>query len=233
MKIHIFGKDTNEIERLKKELGEGFEYSEESPDLVICYGGDGTFLIAERVFPGVPKIFLKGSEVCNKGHDINIREALKDYQKGNYKIEKIRKLKAVWSGRFETRALVGTNDVIVRNSLPTEAVRFKVSINGKNIGSFIGDGLVVSTAYGSGGYFSSIARENFENGIGIAFSNITEETEPIYLSGDKKIEIEIIRGPAVLVADNNRDFVNLENGDKIMVEQTDEVARRILLNGKN
>jgi len=229
-KIHIVGQDLEKIEEMKEILeSQGFSYVEENPDLVITYGGDGMFLIAERMFPGVLKLMMKDSEVGNKCHDLELEDALKRYLEGDYSVEEIRKLKAIYRGRFETRELVGVNDIVIRNSLPTEAVRFGISIGGEAIKELIGDGVVVSTAYGSGGYFSSITGKKFEKGIGVAFNNVSLRKEPAILLDRGIIAIQIFRGPAVLVADNNRDFINLENGDKIMVEQIDEVARRIIL----
>ncbi len=55
------------------------------------------------------------------------------------------------------------------------------------------------------------------------------EYEEKYLEENAKIEIEIIRGPGVLVADNNRGYIHLQNGDKIFIEQSPEIARRIIL----
>jgi NAD+ kinase len=230
MKIHIFGRGVEKIAELKSCLKDfHIEYSEDNPDLVICYGGDGTFLIAERVFPGVPKIFLKGSEISLKGSDIEIRKALELYIKGSYEIEEIKKLKATQKGLLETRELVGVNDIVIRNSLPTEAVRFKLKINGNEIQeTLLGDGIVVSTPYGSGGYFSSITHKDFKKGIGLAFNNLTTSRKEEILKENGEIEVEIIRGPAVLVADNNRDYVNMENGDKIYIKQINEIARRVV-----
>jgi NAD+ kinase len=231
-RIHLVGKDLERVERMKESLKDlGFDYVEENPDLVISYGGDGMFLIAERLFPGVPKICMKDSEVGKKCCDFDLEEVLKKYSLGDFEIGEIRKLKAIYRGRFETRELIGVNDIVVRNSLPTEAVRFNVRVVDEKIEGIIGDGVVISTAYGSDGYFSSITGKSFDEGIGLAFNNVTKFHRPLILSGKEKIEIEIIRGPAVLVADNNRDYINLNNGDKIMIEQIDEVAKRIVFNG--
>ena len=235
-KIHIFGIDIEKIENLKCKLEKyDFIYSEDSPELVICYGGDGIFLIAERVFPGIPKIFIKGSKVSNKGYDIKVEEVIERYLRKEFTIQNLKKIKATCKGRFETKELIGVNDIVIRNILPTEAIRFKVWINNKEIesrlGEFIGDGVVVSTVYGSskGAYFYSITKESFDKGIGLAFNNITEKKE-MQIVSDGKIEIEIVRGPGVLVADNNRDFINLEKGDKILIEEVDSYAKRIVLN---
>ena len=223
--VHILGKDEEKISEMKKKLEEkGFIYVEENPDLVICYGGDGMFLIAERVFPNVPKILIKDSLICNMCCDFPIEKAIDLYEKGNYEILEIKKLKAVFKGRFEVRELLGVNDIVIRNSLPTEAVRFNVLVNGEKVSekTLIGDGVVIATPYGSsnGAYFHSICKENFSEGIGVAFNNISEKKSCLILKKEDNIEIEILRGTAILVADNNRDFINLENGDKISIKQT-------------
>ena len=63
-KFAIVGKDFEKVENIKEKLlGRGFEFTEDDPDVVVSYGGDGMFLISERVFPGVPKILVRDSEV--------------------------------------------------------------------------------------------------------------------------------------------------------------------------
>jgi NAD+ kinase len=228
MKIAVIGK---EIEKLKKKIKEkGFQYDKENPEIVICYGGDGIFLIAERVYPGIPKVLVKRSPISNKGHEMKIEKVLEKFSRKEFEIQKIKKLKAIYQGTFEIRNLVGVNDIVIRNSLPTEALRFKLQT--KNFrGEFIGDGLVVATSYGSsqGAYFYSITGKEFEKGLGIAFNNVTKKQGPKIISEKGELKIKITRGPGVLVADNNRDYINLERGDKIKIFQTNEIAKRIIL----
>lgn len=59
----IFSEKKEEIEPFVRNTG--FSLVDERPDLVISYGGDGTFMRAETAFPGVPKLVLKGSRICN------------------------------------------------------------------------------------------------------------------------------------------------------------------------
>lgn len=228
MKFAVIGRETKELKKKVKE--KGFEYDKENPEVVICYGGDGIFLIGERVYPGVPKVLVKGSPISNKGHEIKIEKVLEKFNKKEFTIQEIKKLKAVYQGAFETRSLVGVNDIVIRNSLPTEALRFKLKTKNFNK-EFIGDGLVIATNYGSsqGAYFYSITRKEFEKGIGIAFNNVTKKQESKIISEKDEIEIKITRGPGVLVADNNRDYINLEKGDKIKIFQTNEIAKRLIL----
>jgi len=234
-RIHILGKSSEKVSVMKEKLAiKGFVLVEENPELVISYGGDGMFLIAERIFPGIPKILLRDSEVGNMAHNLDICEIIDLYVQGKFSMEETHKLKAIRRGRFEVRELVGVNDIVVRNSLPTEAIRFRYRVNeGEWSKILIGDGVVVSTAYGSnrGAYFYSIVRKKFDSGIGVAFNNVTDERTPLYLSDGDFLEVEIIRGIGVMVADNNRDYINLESGDRIRVNLIRDVARRIVLNG--
>ncbi|MCK4997546.1 hypothetical protein KAS08_04530 [Candidatus Pacearchaeota archaeon] len=232
-KIAIVGKDISKIDLMKEKLlYRGFEFVEENPDLVISYGGDGMFLIAERIFSGVPKILIRDSDVGNMAYDLDVCDVLDLYLEGRYEVEEIKKLKGTHRGRFEFRSLMGVNDIVLRNSLPTEAIRFRYRVNSGDWSDvLIGDGLVVSTSYGSnkGAYFYSIVGKSFESGIGVAFNNVTGDIEHLYLKSSDKFEIEIVRGIGVMVTDNNRDFINLESGDKIVIGEIEDVAKRIIL----
>jgi NAD+ kinase len=234
-RIHIVGKSPEKVSVIKEKLAsKGFCLVEENPEIVISYGGDGMFLIAERIFPGVPKILLRDSEVGNMTHDLDICEIIDLYVQGKFSMEETHKLKAIRRGLFEVRELIGVNDIVIRNSLPTEAIRFRYRVNeGEWSSVLIGDGVVVSTPYGSnkGAYFHSIVRKKFDSGIGVAFNNVTDEREPLYLCDGDCLEVEIVRGIGVMVADNNRDSINLESGDRIKVNLIGDVARRVVFNG--
>ena len=46
--------------RVKRHLKKhGFSYTRLKPDFVVSLGGDGTFLVAERLYPGVPKLIAR------------------------------------------------------------------------------------------------------------------------------------------------------------------------------
>jgi NAD+ kinase len=101
-------------------------------------------------------------------------------------------------------------------------------VNGKNIGKeIIGDGVIISTPFGSTGYYRSITDGIFEVGIGVAFNNSTEQVDHMVLREDSEVEIRIMRGPAVAYADNNEQEISLKAGDKIVIRKSDEVARII------
>lgn len=236
VKIAGISRNVEELEEIKKEINlfsqkfnhKRYVFVKSFPDLVIAYGGDGTLLIAERKFPGIPKVLIKKSKTCRKGQDLHIKEILKRIENKDYKIKEIQKIKAKVKTSSGTKELIAINDLVIRNTLPTEAIRFKLFINNKEYGEFIGDGLVIATPFGSTAYFNSITRKTFKKGIGIAFNNTHDLVNPTIINEKSKIKIVLLRGPAVLVGDNNRDFINLEDNDKIIIQQTKQKAKMLV-----
>jgi hypothetical protein len=229
VKISIIGKTLKKVDSIKELLPKyNLEYSDENPDIVISSGGDGMFLISERVYPGVPKVLLRDSKICNNCPTIDNETILERLASKNYKIREIKKIKAVRSApninqnsnQELTRELIGVNDIVIRNFLPTEALRFKYRVNDEeHTEELIGDGVVIATSFGSnkGAYFHSITRARLNSGVGIAFNNTTTHQGNKIHTHDDTIEILITRGQGVLVADNNRDYIYLEKGDKVIV----------------
>jgi len=223
MKIAVYGKTPESKAIIQKAAKKaGFTYNENSPDLVISYGGDGTFLWAERKYPGIPKALFRYSKQCKKCHDLPINHALELIKKGKYKIKAHRKIEA----RINKTILLGTNDIVIRNALPTHAIRFTLHVNGKQVNKeLIGDGIVVATTFGSTAYFQSITRKNFKKGIGIAFNNTTTYNPPIFLSEKATIKLTLTRGEAFAVADNKPRMVVLTQGKNITIKSSKQKTK--------
>jgi len=227
-RVAIFGKSEENSKHLKSLLSRfNFIIDETNPELVISYGGDGTFLMSERAFPGVPKVLIRDSNICNKCHNHPIDHVFEMISKGDYKLINLIKLKGVVNNK---KLLVCTNDFVIRNKLPTHALRFKLFINDKQIdGELIGDGLVISTVFGSTGYYYSITKKSFSKGIGVAFNNIHKKIKHLVIKERDEIKIEITRGDAVLVADNNPEIIELCENDVVQIKKTEQIARLIEL----
>lgn len=227
MKIAVIGKIGTDARYFKKDIEKaGFELTDKNPNFVISYGGDGTLLVTERIFPGIPKLSIKNSSTCQKCFDIPLIEALNKIKKQEYQIEKLIKLECSVNGE---QKLICMNDFVIRNDVPTHALRFEIEVNNKKHKHLIGDGIVVATPFGSTGYFNSITRRPFHQGIGIAFNNLTKPKPHLLINDQSTINIKIQRRTGVLVADNNQKFINLKEGDIITIKKSKEIAQIIKL----
>lgn len=214
MKVILVGKNSKNIEELVKSLG--FEIVTSSPDIVISYGGDGTLLSSEREHLSVPKLSIRNSRFCNKCAEHEDKKVLEDLLAAKLKLKEYKKLHTSFGGKD----LYALNDFVIRNEQTIHAIRFNV--NGK---FFIGDGIVLSTPFGSTAYFKSITGKSFESGFGLAFNNTTEKVEPIYLNESDSVNFQLVRGKANLSFDNNPDIFNIPEGTEITFNLSDKVAK--------
>lgn len=219
-KIILFGKEQNKI--LKSTEGSGFEIVKKNPDFVVSFGGDGTVMLSEAEYPGIPKIILRNSRVCKLCSPLDNDEVLKRVRLGKYTIETYWKLES----SAKKKKFLAVNDITIHNSDPRHAIRYRLSINGKTVHhEIIGDGVVISTPFGSTGYYRSITDSFFEVGIGLAFNNSTEPFDHMVLKENSEIELEITRGPAIVFADNQKKKILLKVGDVVSVAKSIEIAR--------
>lgn len=214
MKVTLVGKNSKNIEGLVKKFG--FEMVTTNPDVVISFGGDGTLLHAEREYPSVPKLPIRDSQFCNKcpKHDESV--LLKELLQNQLTLKTYKKLKT----EIGRNSLFALNEFSIRNAHPTHAIRFRVHNN-----LYIGDGVVVSTPFGSPAYFKSITGQIFSEGFGLAFNNTTEKVDPIFLGEGDKLKFELIRNIAQLTQDNSPDIYNLKPRSNLTFSLSNEVAR--------
>lgn len=219
MNLLLYGKKSKEIKDLAKDIG--FKIVTSNPDAIASYGGDGTFMKCEREYPGIPKFFLRGSKICKKCSNFTNEEILKKIIFSSFdKAEEI-KLQAEAKGK----KIVGLNEIIVHNKDPRKAIRYEIFVDDKKIGNeIIGDGVVASTPFGSTGYYRSITDSFFEVGIGIAFNNSTEQSDHMVLKEKSEILIKIIRGIALVYADNSEEEIKLNDGDEVRISVAKEKA---------
>jgi NAD+ kinase len=224
MRVAIVGHNKAQAKELVEKAG--FTVAEDRLDFVISYGGDGTLMKSEFAYPGIPKIVLKDSAICKVCSPFPNEVVLEKVKQGNYEIRSLIKLQASALGKTVT----GMNDITVRNGDPRHGMRYKLWTNEKQIGDIIiGDGVVVATPFGSTAYYRSITDSFFETGIGLAFNNSTEQVDHVVLDDQKAIKLQITRGPAVVYADNQKEILQLKEGDEVTIKKSDSIAQWVIV----
>ncbi len=192
----------------------GLVMVDSNPDACICYGGDGTLLGAERDFPGLPKIPIRPFELADESRRDLLRQLLRRIASGTCSRTRLPKLEA----HFRGERLEAINDIVMKNALTTSAVRLRVEIDGvEHFGVIVGDGLVAATPFGSSAYYRAITNSVIHVGIGLAFNNTTEPVNHLVLSESSRVRVEVLRGPAILAADNNPRLIDLGEGDTVEI----------------
>jgi len=227
MKVLLAGKNSKSIEGLVKNLG--FAVVNEQPDAIISYGGDGTLLAAERIYPGIPKLPIRDSLVCKKCPRHGEKVLLESLRDNKLTLKEYKKIETT----IFYQTFTAFNDFVIRNVQPMHAIRFQVTSSMSSLrkqGSInnqllIGDGIVLSTPFGSTGYFKSITGQTFEEGWAVAFNNTTEKISPLFLKDEDKVIFKLVRGTATLSFDNNPDIFNIDEGSEITFKLSEKVAK--------
>ncbi len=191
----------------------------QKPEVIITFGGDGTLLGSEAIYPGIPKLPLKNSEHCHLCYANPNQELLQLLENKQLITKKFLKLQTM----VGTRTIHAFSDIVIAHKYPNHAIRFVLPQHQPH--TYIGDGLLFSTPFGSTGYFYSITRSSFKQGLGMALNNIhnSEDKQKIF-TPEEKILIQIVRGPAVLAWDNHPDILDLSEGQEIIIQKSHQSA---------
>lgn len=221
-RLLVLGEDRGEAEEVASAYG--LAVVRRDPDLVLCHGGDGTLLRAERLLPGVPKIPARLSRLSRLCPLHELPAILGRLVEGSLPREELPLIElAVGRARFHA-----LNDVVLRNDTPALALRFRLHHDGVPGREVTGDGLVVATPFGSTAYYHSITGGRVDEGLGVAFNNCTRPVEPLHLDGGTPLVVEVSRGPGTLVHDNDLRAIVLREGHTFAVRLA-EHRRAIVL----
>ena len=217
MKVAVVSRYKEDIVPVLEQCG--VEISDKSPDAVIAYGGDGTFLSSERAFPGLPKLPLRDSRTGPLCAAHNIRNLVERFASG--KLEKSELIKI--NGFFMNKKITALNDIFIHNYNRNRAIRSSVWIDDElYLKEDMNDGIGIATPHGSTAYFRNITNCIFRSGIGLAFSNSRDHSTHIVVPEYSVIRIKVTRGPVVVVYDNADETDRLEPGEEISVRKSDK-----------
>ncbi len=221
MIVKLVGKNLDDIRPLLRQYGAAEKACGESPELVIAHGGDGSFLQSEREYPGIPKLPVRDERTAPRCGEHSTEKLLERFFREKPAPVKLPKV----SCRCNGRTLSGINDVFLHNRDRVSALRYRVRIDGDLYANeIVGDGAGLASVHGSTAYYRSITHSIFRVGIGLAFSNSTEEVSHLVLNAASHVEIEIVRGPGIITADNARETIPADTGDVVEFFQSQDCA---------
>ena len=135
------------------------ESFDEQGDLIICVGGDGSFLKAlhDYNFPQIPIVGI------NTGHLGFLAEVdpdgidyfLESYQHGNYTTEVSHPVEASICTRNSCIKKMGVNEIVIKGD-KSRTIHLDISVDDQLLQRFSGDGILISSALGSTAYNYSI-----------------------------------------------------------------------------
>ncbi|MEK6936745.1 MAG: hypothetical protein AABW58_01600 [Nanoarchaeota archaeon] len=229
LKILVLGRNKKSVSFVNKKI---LKYKNlklsRNPEIIISVGGDGTYFYNERKYPKIPKLLVRDNSICKLCSIYNLSNIdfiLKKLNQKKFSLKENLKLDII----HNNKKLAAINDIVIRNKDQYEAIRFNVKVNNKSLNSnFIGDGIVVSTVFGSTGYFNSITKTTFTKGLGLAFNNVPLRTHEILNEGSI-VEFSLLRGKAFVTADNNRKIIKLTEKDKVKIKKSREKAFIVIL----
>ncbi len=216
----------------------------EKADVIIVLGGDGTLLsAAEKASQyNVP---ILGINLGNLGFMADaeldsIEEALEEFMKGNYNIEKRFMIDAfIKNSKGEEISLTALNDVVVTRASYQRMVAFDVFINGDHLSLYQGDGLVVATPTGSTAYSMSAGGPIVDPGLDVCIITPvcahTMSSKPVIVPGNANIEIHFrstFNDMAMLTADG-KEGIRLNEGDVINIRGSERCVGLIKLSDKS
>lgn len=210
-------------------------------DVLVAMGGDGTMLHAARLLDG-RDIPLLGVNLGSLGFltsvtDDRVEAALDVLVNGGYSLSHRSTIDAVFhhDGRVagRTRAL---NDVVIGWGETSRVVTLGVSIDGAPVGSFVCDGLIVSTPTGSTGHSLSTGGPVVHPESHVIVLNPicphTLSNRPMVIPDDRRIAIEVVRSSKrqILVIDG-QDHHQIVQGDRLEISRSPQGVRFIHLPG--
>jgi len=231
MKVTLYGAESEGLRPLV-EAQASLSLVEEDPDVVVCFGGDGTLLAAELRWPSVPKVALRNSQRgirCIGDPPGEVIERLAEDTLVPHRHLKLECSVIHESPDDANHVLMAINEFNVHKGRTNAPVRFRMWFDEKPYATdedreIIGDGFVVCTPFGSTAYFNQITRGMFWTGIGVAFMYTSEHTNHLVLPEDAVVRARITRGPAVLAHDNSSEYIDLNAGDELLVKKSQQCA---------
>lgn len=215
-------------ERTARALGEKASDISKA-EVVITLGGDGTVLRAHSLAQGASFLSIN---MGDRGFLAEVRKdeaekALEELLKGKLEVVERMRLRTELRGEKIPEAL---NDVVIFSAVPGKTATLRVSVDGEEIFSFRGDGLIVSTPTGSSAYTRAaggpVVFPNVECIVITAICPSSKHVPPLVVSADSRVEVEVgLPGQACLLVVDGIQRATLPHGSKVTVSRSESRAK--------
>lgn len=209
-------------------------------DVLLTMGGDGTLLRGARKVVGTNTPILgvnmgRVGFLTAAGADA-LEDALKAFAAGRHKLESRRALTStIQSPDGESDREFTLNDVVVHKGGVARVLRFRVSVDGEEVGRYSADGIIIATPTGSTAYSLSAGGPIVVPGVdALVITAICPHTlavRPIVVSASAEIRIEQIipYTDAVLVSYDGQSDAELEPGSVLCVREWPNAVQLVRL----
>lgn len=165
--INIFTNGTAVSKQTGKLLKQKLEKSgfvvpkdfDEKAELIVCIGGDGSFLktLHRHDFPDIPFIGVNTGHLgfYQELHPDELDEFIFKYKHDKYTIQELQTVKAISVNGQEKTEYKGLNEIVVK-SKASQIIHLNIFIGESFIERFSGDGILVATSSGSTAYNYSL-----------------------------------------------------------------------------
>lgn len=199
-------------------------------DLILVFGGDGTYLsIARLIDKSVPVAginmgklgFLteiKHNEVYDVLHRILVKGELYISERTVLEVELKRKNKIVFSGPV-------VNDVVISKGAIARIIGLQLAVNGYWVNHVRADGLIVSTPTGSTAYSLAaggpIVEPNLDALVITPICPHSLSNRPLVLADDSEIQIRLDQRPGhVILSLDGQDVVDMQEDDIVVIRKS-------------
>lgn len=173
-------------------------------DALLVLGGDGTMLNAARAAAegGVPilGVNLGGLGFLTETAQESLYPALTRVLRGEVKLERRMMVEAIVrrAGSRKIWSAIGLNDAVIHPSERSRVIALDLKIGTKEIGTLVGDGLIVASPTGSTAYSLSaggpIVRPTVEGLLATPISPHTVTWRPLLVGADETIRLRLRAG---------------------------------------
>lgn len=209
---------------------------DQSPDMVLAVGGDGTMLAAVQaaLAHDVPVIGFNLGTIgfLTEAEPDQVDEVVRRLVAGDYEIDSRMTVSATVAGRTAT----GVNDVVVEKVDSQRLIELEVTIDKNRFLRYRADGLIVSTPTGSTAYSFSAGGPLVDPDVeALVLSPVAAHSlfdRSLVLPDSSEIDIAVARDRSVKVSVDKVALGTLASGDRVEVRRGDRSARFVTFGGR-